>query len=275
MRNILLTILCCLLLLLSNNNAANDYENDENVKEDVEHKSDDENGANRFINHYDSSSTLDAYAYSYVEVVNYKFHMIEIQTYKNRYNVEGTIKPEILRLEHLYQSKWAKEFLESIGTENETLVNLYTDEYNKALDGDKAFNREVLANPLLYSLFKTKIERKWEDRKNLDIAEGIFFADISENLQHYKVDIELTKKDLMQAKKAMNEYQAELKWLEAQAVIASNAYRDSYKTGNDAIITEAYTKARIAFADGTDALRDKIKLLEMKRIEFLKCKLKY
>ncbi|CAH8820979.1 unnamed protein product [Trichobilharzia szidati] len=98
MRNLVLQTLCCLLLLLPFINASN--ENDLN-------------------------STLDAYADSYREAVDYKFLMIEIQTGEDPQNVEGIIKPEILRLEHLYQSKWAKEFLESIGAEDKKLVNFF------------------------------------------------------------------------------------------------------------------------------------------------------
>nr|CAH8865234.1 unnamed protein product [Trichobilharzia regenti] len=61
---------------------------------------------------YDLNSTLDAYAGSYHQVLNDKFFMIELQTNVDPLNAEEKIKPEILRLEHLYQSKWAKEFLE-------------------------------------------------------------------------------------------------------------------------------------------------------------------
>ncbi|CAH8821785.1 unnamed protein product, partial [Trichobilharzia szidati] len=96
---------------------------------------------------------------------------------------------------------------------------------------------------------------------------------------------ELTKKDFMEAKKAVNASEAKLKVLETAAVIASNAYRNSSTylrrwnkeastndSLNDAKITQVYWKARTDFADGTDELRDKIKLLEMKRIDFLKFK---
>ncbi|CAH8865939.1 unnamed protein product [Trichobilharzia szidati] len=243
-------------------------------------------GADKFINYYDPNSTLDAYADSYRQVVNNKFHMIEIQTYKDPHNVEETIKPEILRLERLYQSKWAKEFLESIGAEDKNLVNLYNDEYKKALEEDKAFNYKVLVNKGLYRRLKMLISRKWENRKNLDIAEDTFFEETSGSLKKYKVQIELTKKDLMEAKKAVNASEAKLKVLETAAVIASNAYRNSSNylrrlnkeastkdSLNDEKITQVYWKARFDFADGTDELRDKIKLLEMKRIDFLKCEL--
>ncbi|CAH8865815.1 unnamed protein product [Trichobilharzia szidati] len=288
MKNILQTILCCLLLLLSNNNATNEYDSDGNYIGKDSDNADNGDGADKFINYYDPNSTLDAYADSYRQVVNNKFHMIEIQTYKDPHNVEETIKPEILRLERLYQSKWAKDFIESIGMEDENLVNLYNDEYKKALEEDKAFNYEVIANQRRYHQLKMHISRKWENRKNLDIAEDTFFEEISGILKKDEVQIELTKKDLMEAKKAVNASKAKLKWLETAAVTATNAYRNSSTylrrwnkeastndSLNDAKITQVYWEARTDFADGTDELRDKIKLLEMKRIDFFKCKLKY
>nr|CAH8862330.1 unnamed protein product [Trichobilharzia regenti] len=79
MRNLLIQALLSFLLLLSNNNAS--Y----------------------------SNKAIDDYLFceDHGEVL-----MIELQTFVDPQNVEETIKPEILRLEHLYQSKWAKEFLE-------------------------------------------------------------------------------------------------------------------------------------------------------------------
>nr|CAH8865182.1 unnamed protein product [Trichobilharzia regenti] len=75
--------------------------------------------------------------------MNYKFLMTELQTYVDPQNAEETIKIEILRLEHLYQSKWAEEFLESIGVEDKKLVNLYNDAYRKALEEDNDFQHNV------------------------------------------------------------------------------------------------------------------------------------
>ncbi|CAH8867537.1 unnamed protein product, partial [Trichobilharzia szidati] len=77
--------------------------------------------------------------------------------------------------------------------------NLYNDEYKKALEEDKAFNYKVLVNKGLYRRLKMLISRKWENRKNLDIAEDTFFGEISGIL----------KKD-----------EAKLKWLETAAVTA-------------------------------------------------------
>ncbi|CAH8865821.1 unnamed protein product [Trichobilharzia szidati] len=240
-------------------------------------------GENKLITYYDLNSTLDAYADSYREAAHDKFLMIEIQTYKDPQNVEGTIKPEILRLEHLYQSKWAKEFLESIGAEDKKLVNFSIDEYRKALEEDASFNYAVLANKGFYNQTKTHISKKWENRKTLDIAEGKLFAQTSGNLNKHKVQIEMIRKDVMEAKEAVKTSKAKLKALETVALITSNAYTStstylrSVRRGiftndtlNDARITQAYRKARSDFADGTDELGNKIKLLEMKRIEFMK-----
>ncbi|CAH8865949.1 unnamed protein product [Trichobilharzia szidati] len=49
----------------------------------------------------------------------------------------------------------------------------------------------------------------------------------------------------------------------------------TYDSLNDNEITEAYWKARTDFDIAIDELKDRIKLLEMTRFEFLKCKLKY
>ncbi|CAH8865953.1 unnamed protein product [Trichobilharzia szidati] len=236
MRNLLLQTLCCLLLLLSFINASN-------------------------------------------EIL-----MIEIQTGEDPQNVEGIIKPEILRLEHLYQSKWAKEFLESIGAEDKKLVNFSIDEYRKALQGDTAFNYAVLASKELYNQTKMHISKKWENRKTLDIAEGKYFAETSSNLKKDEVQIEMMKKEFMEAKEAVKTSRAKLKWLEMESHAytnflnyfrPANKRRSTSDSLHSAKITEVYQKARINFAIGTKELGEKIKLLEMKRIEFFKCKLKY
>ncbi|CAH8865911.1 unnamed protein product [Trichobilharzia szidati] len=158
---------------------------------------------NKLDTHYDLNSTLDAYADSYREAVDYKFRMTEIQTFKDHWNFKTIIKPEILRLEHLYQSKWAKEFLESIGAENKKLVNFSTDEYRKALEEDTSFNYTVLANKGLYNQTKTHISKKWENRKYLDIAEGKHFAETSGNSEKDEIQIEMIKKEFMEAKEAV------------------------------------------------------------------------
>nr|CAH8862321.1 unnamed protein product [Trichobilharzia regenti] len=219
----------------------------------------------------DTNSILDAYADSYCQVVNSKFLMIELETYVNPQNAEETTKLEILRLEHLYQSKWAKEFLESIGAKDKKLMNLYNDEYRKALEDDTAFQHNIFAHRSLYNRMKRYISNKWENRKKLDIAEGKFFTETSDNLRKYRAEIGIKKKDFREAKKAVNTSKAKLKALESAAVIASNAYRKTSNTLNEAEITEAYEKARSEFSDGTEELGDKIKLLEMKRFQFLKC----
>ncbi|CAH8866015.1 unnamed protein product [Trichobilharzia szidati] len=270
MQNLLLQTLCCLLLLLSDNNASN------------------ENGENKLDTHYDLNSTLDIYAESYREAVDYKFRMTEIQKFKDRRNFKTIIKPEILRLEHLYQSKWAKEFLESIGAEDKKLVDFSTDEYRKALEKDTSFNYAVLANKGLYNQTKLHISKKWENRKNLDIAEAKYFAKTSGNLKKDEVQIEMMKKEFMEAKEAVKISKDKLEWLEEAAVTATHQHRDILKyfrtsekrrSRTDILyaarVNEVYQKARINFAIGTKELGEKIKLLEIKRIEFLKCKLKY
>ncbi|CAH8865975.1 unnamed protein product [Trichobilharzia szidati] len=157
----------------------------------------------------------------------------------------------ILRLEHLYQSKWAKEFLKS--------------------------------NKRLYNRMKRHIAKKWENRKNLDIAEAQFWTEPSENLRKYKIPIAIKKKDFKEAKKAVNTTKANLKVLETMVVIATHRYRgtqtylrgvgkgiSTYDSLNDNEITEAYWKARTDFDIAIDELKDRIKLLEMTRFEFLK-----
>ncbi|CAH8865819.1 unnamed protein product [Trichobilharzia szidati] len=148
--------------------------------------------------------------------------MIEIQTGEDPQNVEGIIKPEILRIEHLYQSKWAKEFLESIGAEDKKLVNFFIDEYRKALEEDNAFNYKVLASKELYNLTKTHISKKWENRKTLDIAEGKFFVGTSSSLKKDEVQIEMIKKEFMEAKEAVKTSKAKLKWLEMESHAYTN-----------------------------------------------------
>ncbi|CAH8865895.1 unnamed protein product [Trichobilharzia szidati] len=231
----------------------------------------------------DLNSTLDAYADSYREAVDYKFRMTEIQKFKDRWNFKTIIKPEILRLEHLYQSKWAKEFLESIGAEDKKLVDFSTDEYRKALEKDTSFNYKVLANKGLYNKTKLHISKKWENRKNLDIAEGKYFAETSGNLKKDEVQIEMIKKHLKEAKEAVKTSREKLQWLEEAAVTATHQNRDIlnfFRTSKKrryrsdilyaARVNEVYQKARINFAIGTKELGEKIKLLEMKRIEFFK-----
>nr|CAH8865132.1 unnamed protein product [Trichobilharzia regenti] len=155
--------------------------------------------------------------------------------------------------------------------------------YRKALEEDTDFQHNVSANKVLYSLMKMHISEKWENRKTLDIAQSKFFAKTSGNLKKYKVQIEMIKNYLREANKKMKTFKADLKVLEKAAVIASNAYRktstysrivgkgtSTNDTLNDAEITEAYEKARSEFADGTEELKEKIKQLEMWRIEFLK-----
>ncbi|CAH8867551.1 unnamed protein product, partial [Trichobilharzia szidati] len=74
-----------------------------------------------------------------------------------------------------------------------------------------------------------------------------------------------------------------LEWLEEAAVTATHQHRDILKyfrtaekrrSRTDILyaakVNEVYQKARINFAIGTKELGEKIKLLEMKRIEFLK-----
>ncbi|CAH8865823.1 unnamed protein product [Trichobilharzia szidati] len=229
MRNLLLQTLCCLLLLLSFINASNEKTPQEKIKS-TRRRANINAAFQERINFFepktpdDLNSTLDAYADSYREAAHDKFLMIEIQTYKDPQNVEGTIKPEILRLEHLYQSKWAKEFLESIGAEDKKLVNFSIDEYRKALEEDASFNYAVLANKGFYNQTKTHISKKWENRKTLDIAEGKLFAQTSGNLNKHKVQIEMIRKDVMEAKEAVKTSKAKLKALETAALITSNAY---------------------------------------------------
>ncbi|CAH8820492.1 unnamed protein product [Trichobilharzia szidati] len=97
--------------------------------------------------------------------------------------VFSSLQTEISRLEHLFQSKWAKEFLESIGAEDKKLVNFYTDEYMKALKEDKDLNYSFIAKRVPYNLMRKEISKKWERRKNLDTAEGAYFAVTSDNLK--------------------------------------------------------------------------------------------
>nr|CAH8845850.1 unnamed protein product [Trichobilharzia regenti] len=239
--------------------------------------------AKKFIADYDPRLTLDAYINSYYQVVRRKFSVIELETFMDPQNAEETIKREILRLEHLYQSKWAKEFLEAINAADKNLVNVYTDEYKKALEEDNAFQYKLHAHRGSYNELKTHISSKWEHRKNLDIAEGKFFAKISGNLKKDKVQIEMTKKDLMEAKEAVKTFKAHIKQLETEAVKATVAYRKSpgylrrmnketstSDSPNDVEITKVYQKARHDFEDAIEELKDKIKLLEMKRIEYSK-----
>ncbi|CAH8865971.1 unnamed protein product [Trichobilharzia szidati] len=256
MQNLLLKALICLLLLLSNDSATNEY--DQNLR-------------------------LDAYADSYCQVVNDKFLLTELQTNVDLQNAEETIKSDILRLEHLYQSKWAKEFLKFIRAEDKKLVYHYNDEYRKALEEDDVFKYKVLANKRLYNRMKRHIAKKWENRKNLDIAEAQFWTEPSENLRKYKIPIAIKKKDFKEAKKAVNTTKANLKVLETMVVIATHRYRgtqtylrgvgkgiSTYDSLNDNEITEAYWKARTDFDIAIDELKDRIKLLEMTRFEFLK-----
>ncbi|CAH8865843.1 unnamed protein product [Trichobilharzia szidati] len=264
MQNLLLQALLCLLLLLSNNNAFDEYLFVGDHEED------------------DPDSTLNVYADSYRQVVNDKFFMIEPQTYRDPKNAEETIKTEILRLERLYQRKWEKEFLETISAEDKSLVNLANYEYRKALEDDNAFQHNVFANHGRYHQLKMHISKKWENRKNLDIAEAKFFADTSSILKKDEAKSGITKKIFEEEKEAVNTTKADLQKLQKAAVIASNAYRKTstylqsirkgnYKneTPNDAEITQAYWKARYDFDNGTRILLNKIKQLEMSRIEFL------
>nr|CAH8862327.1 unnamed protein product [Trichobilharzia regenti] len=196
MRNLLIQALLSFLLLLSNNNAS--Y----------------------------SNKAIDDYLFceDHGEVL-----MIELQTFVDPQNVEETIKPEILRLEHLYQSKWAKEFLEY--------------KYRKAFEVDIALQSKSF---------------------------GKLFAETSGNSKKDEVQTDVMKRDLMEVENAVNAIKADLQGLRTAAVNASNAYRKNLKTLNNTEIMEAYKTARYNFADSTDGLRDIIKLLEMKRIEFLK-----
>ncbi|CAH8865839.1 unnamed protein product [Trichobilharzia szidati] len=258
MQNLLLQALLCLLLLLSNNNAFEEY---------YSYDDDLEDGAEKSFRDYDPKSTLNAYVDSYSRVADYKAGLIEILTYVNPQNVEKEIKPEILRLEHLYQSKWAKEFLESIGAEDKKLVNFYTDEYKKALKEDKALNYSFIAKRVPYNLMRKAISKKWERRKNLDIAEGAYFAVTSDNLKRDEVQIEMRKKDMIEANKRLNTYRAHLKSLETAAVIAYNAHKKNSKSLD---AEKVYWKARSRVSFSTLMLEEYIKLLEMKRIRFLK-----
>nr|CAH8865252.1 unnamed protein product [Trichobilharzia regenti] len=212
------------------------------------------------ITYYNRSYALNAYADSYREVVDYKFRMLEIQTYKGPRNFEEIIKPEILRLEHLYQSKWAKEFLESTGAGDEKLVNSYIDEYRKALEEDTAFDYKVLANKQLYNLTKTHISKKWKNRKDLNIAEGIFFAETSDSLKNDEVQTEMINKNFIEAKEAVKTSKAKLKVLETAAVRTTHEYRDTLNFFRNPK-NRRYT---------SEELRDNIKLLEEIRFEFLK-----
>ncbi|CAH8845715.1 unnamed protein product [Trichobilharzia szidati] len=94
-------------------NEEHDAEGD-NEEHDAEgdNEEHDADGAAKFIADYDPNLTLDAYAESYSQILKDKFFIIELETYVDPQNAEEAIKREILRLEHLYQSKWAKEFLE-------------------------------------------------------------------------------------------------------------------------------------------------------------------
>ncbi|CAH8865867.1 unnamed protein product [Trichobilharzia szidati] len=223
---------------------------------------------------YDKQFSLMKYADSYRDVLSYKFLMAEIQTYENPQNGEETIRREILRLEHLYQSKWAKEFLELVGAKDLKLVNFSTDEYRKAFEEDIAFQLNVFAHEGLYNLVKKSISSKWENRKYLDIAEASYFAETSINLKRDEVQIGMIEKDLMEAKKEMAKFRAELQVLETAAVAATNAYRNKPSSLDDTEITEAYWKARTDLVVATRELVKKIEPLEMKRIAYLKCKLK-
>ncbi|CAH8867509.1 unnamed protein product [Trichobilharzia szidati] len=102
------------------------------------------------------------------------------------------------------------------------------------------------------------------------------------------VEIEMIKKHLKEAKEAVKTSRVKLEWLEEAAVTATHQHRDILKyfrtsekrrSRTDILyaakVNEVYQKARINFAIGTKELGEKIKLLEMKKIEFLKCKLKY
>ncbi|CAH8865977.1 unnamed protein product [Trichobilharzia szidati] len=64
--------------------------------------------------------------------------------------------------------------------------------------------------------------------------------------------------------------ESNLKVLETMAVIATHRYRGTQNSLNDNEITEAYWKARTDFDIAIDELKDRIKLLEMTRFEFLK-----
>ncbi|CAH8866001.1 unnamed protein product [Trichobilharzia szidati] len=109
-----------------------------------------------------------------------------------------------------------------------------------------------------------------------------FFADTSSILKKDEAKSGITKKIFEEEKEAVNTTKADLQKLQKAAVIASNAYRKTstylqsirkgnYKneTSNDAEITQAYWKARYDFDNGTRILLNKIKQLEMSRIEFL------
>nr|CAH8865134.1 unnamed protein product [Trichobilharzia regenti] len=148
---------------------------------------------------------------------------------------------------------------------NSTL-GAYADSYCEAMNSKYAYRKALEED----TDFQHNVSEKWENRKTLDIAQSKFFAKTSGNLKKYKVQIEMIKNYLREANKKMKTFKADLKVLEKAAVIASNAYRKTSNTLNDAEITEAYEKARSEFADGTEELKEKIKQLEMWRIEFLK-----
>ncbi|CAH8865869.1 unnamed protein product [Trichobilharzia szidati] len=219
---------------------------------------------------YDKQLSLMKYADSYRDVLSYKFLMAEIQTYENPQNGEETIRREILRLEHLYQSKWAKEFLELVGAKDLKLVNFSTDEYRKAFEEDIAFQLNVFAHEGLHNVVKKSISSKWENRKYLDIVEALYFAETSINLKRNEVQIGMIEKDLMEAKKEMEKFRAELQVLETAAVAATNVYRNKASSLDDTEITEAYWKARTDLVVATRELVEKIEPLEMKRIAYLK-----
>uniref|UniRef100_A0AA85J540 Uncharacterized protein n=1 Tax=Trichobilharzia regenti TaxID=157069 RepID=A0AA85J540_TRIRE len=209
--------------------------------------------------------------------------MTEIQTHEKPQNAEQTMKREILRLEHLYQSKWAKEFLEY--------------EYKKALEEDTAIDHNVFVHEGLYSMLNTSISSKWEIRKNLDITEGNYVAEKSgdlkkdeDRLHQYCIQYDDDKNMTFTFPDQQTEYHstllvylAYLRVLERRAVIASIAYRNTANylrtwdkeittdgSSNDAEITEAYWKARTDLAEATLQLAKSIERLEIKRVEFLK-----
>ncbi|TNN04953.1 polymorphic mucin-like protein isoform 1 [Schistosoma japonicum] len=169
----------------------------------------------------------------------YKFISLEFETYNNQSRGPELFRKECLRLEHLYFTKWAKNYLTEQNEADKNLLRLYE----------------------VHGRLQNSISSKWKAREHLDKVEHKHFAQSNRNNNRNKNELE---ENLLNTEAEVSSKLQKIKELEAKAVKAANEYR---RNSNNKEFLDEYNKSGQKLNGALYTLADMIGEAENARVQ--------
>nr|CAX76135.1 hypothetical protein [Schistosoma japonicum] len=244
-----------------NNNEDEDDESneDEGYKsgDDEKHKSGDDEKHESPSGAPNLKETINEYKMAYYNSFVYKFISLEFETYNNQSRGPELFRKECLRLEHLYFTKWAKNYLTEQNEADKNLLRLYEDKFERAVNE----NRTTSSTVDFHGRLQNSISSKWKAREHLDKVEHKHFAQSNRNNNRNKNELE---ENLLNTEAEVSSKLQKIKELEAKAVKAANEYR---RNSNNKEFLDEYNKSGQKLNGALYTLADMIGEAENARVQ--------